>query len=79
MIQNAESIRALVNPDRVHKSVYTDEHIFGLEMKRIFESTWVYAGHDSQLKNPGDYLSVHIGRQPMIIVRDRGSNEIQAL
>ena len=79
MIQNAESIRALVNPDRVHKSVYTDEHIFSLEMKRIFESTWVYAGHDSQLKNPGDYLSVNIGRQPMIIVRDRGSNEIQAL
>src|SRR5437899_1070838 len=30
---------------RVHGSVYTDAEVFGSEMDRIYERTWVYAGH----------------------------------
>jgi phenylpropionate dioxygenase-like ring-hydroxylating dioxygenase large terminal subunit len=37
----------LVEPDRVHRSVYTDPAIFQLEMERIFENTWIYVGHDT--------------------------------
>ncbi|MBL8334963.1 MAG: Rieske 2Fe-2S domain-containing protein [Rubrivivax sp.] len=59
----------LVEPDRVHKSVYTDPAIFDLEMERIFERIWVYCGHESQVKAPGDYHAVQIGRQPMVMVR----------
>lgn len=65
-------IRALVEPDRVHKSVYTDQAIFDREMARIFERVWVYCGHESQVPEPGDYHCVQIGRQPMIMVRDAG-------
>lgn len=84
MIQSTESIAdssisELVKPNKVHKAVYTDEKIFDLEMERIFERTWIYVGHDSQVKNPGDYLSVTVGRQPLIVVRDRETSEIQAL
>jgi phenylpropionate dioxygenase-like ring-hydroxylating dioxygenase large terminal subunit len=61
----------LVQPDRVHKSVYTDQHLFDLEMEHIFESAWVYCGHESQVKNTGDYFTFDIGRQPMIMVRDK--------
>jgi phenylpropionate dioxygenase-like ring-hydroxylating dioxygenase large terminal subunit len=63
-------VRALVEPDRVHRSVYTDPEIFDREMARIFERIWVYCGHASQVPNPGDYHAVRIGRQPMIMVRD---------
>ena len=73
------AIEELVKPNRVHKSVYTDEAIFNLEMERIFERTWVYVGHQSQIKNPGDYLTVNVGRQPLILVRDRETNNIEAL
>jgi phenylpropionate dioxygenase-like ring-hydroxylating dioxygenase large terminal subunit len=61
----------LVEPDRVHRSVYTDPAIFELEMERIFERTWVYCGHGSQIPAPGDYHAVMIGRQPMVMVRDK--------
>ena len=60
----------LVQPDRVHKSVYTDQALFDLEMAQIFEKAWVYCGHESQVKEVGDYFTLQIGRQPMVMVRD---------
>ncbi|HYJ96430.1 MAG TPA: Rieske 2Fe-2S domain-containing protein, partial [Burkholderiaceae bacterium] len=59
-----------VEPDRVHKRVYTDQQIFDREMERIFERVWVYCGHESQIPNAGDYVAVNIGRQPMVMVRN---------
>ena len=62
-------LQQLVEPDRVHKSVYTDQAIFDREIEEIWEKTWVYCGHESQIKKTGDYVAVQIGRQPMIMVR----------
>lgn len=61
----------LVQPDRVHRSVYTDPHLFDLEMEHIFETIWVYCGHESQVPKAGDYHTLQIGRQPMVMVRDK--------
>jgi phenylpropionate dioxygenase-like ring-hydroxylating dioxygenase large terminal subunit len=63
------SVEKLVEPDRVHRSVYTDHGIFEREMQEIFEKTWVYCGHESQIPRTGDYHTLKIGRQPMIMVR----------
>jgi phenylpropionate dioxygenase-like ring-hydroxylating dioxygenase large terminal subunit len=69
-----EELRRLVEPDRVHRSLYVDPSIFALEMERIFERTWIYLGHESQVPNPGDYIMAQIGRQHAIMVRhDDGS------
>ena len=65
------ALTELVEADRVHRSVYTDQSIFDLEMDRILERTWVYCGHESQVPTVGDFHSVTIGRQPMLMVRDR--------
>ena len=59
----------LVEVDRVHRSVYTDQEIFDREMENIFEKIWVYCGHETQVAKPGDFHTVNIGRQPMIMVR----------
>jgi phenylpropionate dioxygenase-like ring-hydroxylating dioxygenase large terminal subunit len=67
--ENIPNVARLVEPDRVHKSVYTDEQLFDLEMERIHERVWVYCGHETQVKKPGDYYTVQIGRQPMVMVR----------
>ena len=64
-------LTALVEPDRVHKTVYTDQQIFDAEMERIWERIWVYCGHESQVPERGDYYAVTIGRQPMIMVRQK--------
>ncbi|HEY7662313.1 MAG TPA: Rieske 2Fe-2S domain-containing protein [Xanthobacteraceae bacterium] len=66
----AEDIRALVRPGRVHRRAYTDPEIFELELNRIFGSAWIYVGHESQIKQPGDFVATRIGRKPLLLVRD---------
>ncbi len=72
------ALRRLVEPNRVHRRLYTDPAIFDLEIDRIFGRAWIYVGHESQLVDPGDYLTAVVGRQPVIVTRhDDGS--VQAL
>ncbi len=48
-----DMLARLIEPGRVHRSVYTDPDIFELEMERIFGRTWIFVGHDSQIPNGG--------------------------
>ena len=66
---NPEAVRALVRETEVHRDVYTDPEIFGLEMEHLFANTWVHVGHASQIPNPGDYVTTTIGNQPVLMVR----------
>ncbi|NKR46359.1 benzoate 1,2-dioxygenase large subunit [Rhodococcus hoagii] len=56
---------------QVRRSIFTDEQIFDLEMKHIFEGNWVYLAHESQIPNVGDYFTTYIGRQPVVISRSK--------
>jgi benzoate/toluate 1,2-dioxygenase subunit alpha len=66
---NPDAVRALVQPDRVHRDLYIDPELFELEQENFFANTWNYAGHDSQIPDSGDYLRVQIAARPLIIVR----------
>src|SRR5947209_3017603 len=69
MASSDAELAQLIEPGRVHRRVYADAAIFALEMTRIFGSAWIYVGHESQVKNPGDYFCTRIGRKPVIMVR----------
>jgi len=56
---------------RARRDVFTDPDLFELEMKYIFEGNWIYLAHESQLAANNDYLTMFMGRQPVIISRDR--------
>ncbi|WP_430297574.1 benzoate 1,2-dioxygenase large subunit [Sinomonas sp. B1-1] len=56
---------------RAKRSIFTDEELFELEMKYIFEGNWVYLAHESQIPNVGDYFTTYIGRQPIVISRGK--------
>lgn len=68
MISNDE-LASLVRPDSVHKRVYTDPHIFELEMERVYGRAWIYVGHESQVPEPGDYHTTRLGDQDVVMVR----------
>ncbi|HEY2978094.1 MAG TPA: Rieske 2Fe-2S domain-containing protein, partial [Burkholderiaceae bacterium] len=69
-----DAVRSLVQPDRVHRDLYINEEIFALEQEHFFVNTWNYVGHDSQVPQPGDYVTNEIAGQPLIVVRhDDGS------
>jgi benzoate/toluate 1,2-dioxygenase alpha subunit len=54
---------------RVRTRVYTDPQVFADELRAIFETGWIYVAHESEVRNPGDYQTAHIGRQPVIVSR----------
>jgi benzoate/toluate 1,2-dioxygenase subunit alpha len=54
---------------RLDRRVFTDPEIFELEMKLVFEKTWLYLCHESQITKPHDFITTHMGRQPVIINR----------
>jgi phenylpropionate dioxygenase-like ring-hydroxylating dioxygenase large terminal subunit len=61
----------LVRPDRAQSRMYTDPTIFEAEMTKIFENTWVWVAHASEIAEPGDFKMAMVGLQPVIVVRDR--------
>lgn len=65
----AQSIREMVQPGRVHRRCYVDPDVFAVETERIFGRAWLYVGHESQVKSPGDYLATRLGRQPVVMIR----------
>ena len=69
---NPDAVAALVREDAVHRDLYIDQEIFELEMRHLWPTTWIYVGHDSQVPNPGDYITADIGLQPVILIRDTG-------
>ena len=57
---------------RCRRDIFTNADLFELEMKHIFESNWVYLAHESQIPDNNDYYTTWIGRQPIVITRDKG-------
>src|SRR5882757_349144 len=68
--RSTDTLAYLVQPARVHRSLYADSAIFELELERIFGAAWVYVGHESQVKNIGDFFCTQIARKPIVVVRD---------
>ena len=56
---------------RLNREIFTDQEIFDLEMRHIFEGNWIFLAHESQIPNVGDYLTTKIGRQPVVITRSK--------
>jgi phenylpropionate dioxygenase-like ring-hydroxylating dioxygenase large terminal subunit len=54
------------------KSVYTAADFAALEQRHIFARDWLCAGRAEGLPNPGDYLTMQIAGEPIIVLRDKG-------
>lgn len=53
------------------KSVYTSEAFAAQEREHIFAREWLCAGRADALPNPGDYMTMQISGEPVIVLRDR--------
>jgi len=48
---------------------YTDPDVYELEIERIINRNWIFAGHASQLPEAGDFKVLNVARESAIIVR----------
>lgn len=60
---------ALVQGDQVHRDAYLSEAVFALEQEHVLGGSWLFVGHDSQLPEPGDYVTAWLAGQPVLMLR----------
>jgi len=57
---------------------YTDADIYEKEIRQIFTQVWLYAGHQSEILERGDYLLFNAVGESVIVIRGK-DGEIHAL
>jgi len=62
----------------VHRKVFVSPEILEDENRAIFDKCWIYVGHASEIRNPGDFRTRHVAGRPVIFCRDR-KGEVRAL
>ncbi|WKU06895.1 SRPBCC family protein [Micromonospora sp. HUAS LYJ1] len=62
---------------RVHRSAYRDPEVFRTEIDRIWNHTWLYLGHETEIPKAGDFKTRTLGGRPLIFCRDAGG-EVRA-
>ncbi len=48
---------------------YNDERIYQLDLQEIFEKEWIFAGMSCEIPSKGNYLTLNIGDNPVVLVR----------
>lgn len=66
------ALAALVQPEQIHRDIYRDEGVFQAEMTRLWARSWLFVGHDSQVPNPGDFITTILAGQPVLMIRGEG-------
>jgi PAH dioxygenase large subunit len=66
----------IVRPDagRIGRKIFTDPDIYEQEKERIFASAWMFLGHESEIANPGDYVTRPLGVDPAVLMRDENGD-----
>lgn len=54
---------------RVNRQAFMSQEILELEHRRVFERCWIYAGHASEVAQPGDFRARRVAGRPVILVR----------
>lgn len=50
---------------------YTDEEMFEEDLRRVFHTNWLFAGAAAEIPEPGDYYTLPVGEESLIVIRDR--------
>lgn len=62
-------LSTLIRPDGIHRDVYVDESVYRIEQARLWRRAWIFAGHASQIPQAGDYITIDIAHEPLVMVR----------
>lgn len=64
-----------VDPEKgrfqVSRRAYADPAVFQEEKRKVLSKHWVFVGHESEIKNPNDYVTRDFAAGKVIFARDR--------
>lgn len=58
-----DELRSLVDVENgfISRRIFWDDDIYQLELERIFARSWLFVAHESQVRQPGDFLTTYMG------------------
>jgi Rieske 2Fe-2S family protein len=74
---NLAKLRSLLDERQSRHSLpqgfYLDPDVFEFDLRAIYGQNWLLVGFEVELPEPGSYLSLSVGRSPILIVRGQDS------
>lgn len=64
-------VSGLVNADAslISRRCWSDAGVYALEKRGIFAKSWLFLGHESQIRSPGDFVQAYMCETPIILSR----------
>lgn len=59
------------------REMYTSQDVYDRDIAQVWNRSWLWVGHVSQIPEPGDYFLFDYGPESIIVVRDR-TGEVRA-
>jgi phenylpropionate dioxygenase-like ring-hydroxylating dioxygenase large terminal subunit len=68
-----KSVRDLVRPEHgeISREIFVNPELYEREKDRVFARAWLYVGHESQVRQPGDFFVSRMGEESVILTRDQ--------
>jgi len=63
--------RVDVTPKTMPPSFYKDEAMMPTEIDELFINGWVCVGRSDEIPKPGDYYTLELFSEPLIVARDK--------
>jgi p-cumate 2,3-dioxygenase subunit alpha len=56
---------------RVQREAFLDPDVLTVERERIFDRSWLYLGHESEVAEPGDFRTRELARRRIVFIRGK--------
>jgi Rieske 2Fe-2S family protein len=80
--QESEQVAKLIESRRAGYGLpgefYSDELVYRADLEQIWKPGWLFAGHSCEIPEPGDYFTLRVDTDSLIILRD-DDRDIRAL
>ena len=67
-------IRRRAPGNSLPREFYADRRVFEEDLRRVFHTNWLVAGHSCDIPEPGDYFLLEVGEEEVIVLRDKGGD-----
>ena len=55
---------------QINRRAFVDSGVMEREFEAVFDTCWLYLGHESELPNPGDFITRTVARRNILFTRD---------
>src|SRR4029434_6730679 len=73
MLSRIESLIGRCQPGwSLPREFYSSDEIYHLDLARVWRRGWLFAGHACEIPRPGDFFTLEVDTDPIVVVREEG-------